>query len=273
MKVFISHRFREESNYIKKNKSFTLIELLVVIAIIGILASVVLVNTSGLKDKARISTAIQFSESIYRAYGDDAAAVWSFDDSADPTADASGNGNNADLRGPAYVDSLLPRLGRALDFEKSEKDYTYVFNGEELEGMDQLMIEFWINIESFNTYMGILAKQSGPTDNYDYRIRFGNVPIPSSLAMEIKTADGSFSSPEATFSVINRWEHVLFSYDGSKICTYFNGVRTGNCNPATGDIPITGKDMVIGRIVTGWDAEEFDGKLDNIRIYRRAFSQ
>jgi prepilin-type N-terminal cleavage/methylation domain-containing protein len=61
-------------------KAFTLIELLVVIAIIGLLSSVVLVSTSGLRDRAEITKIMQWAKSLNSLLGSQAAGIWNFDE-------------------------------------------------------------------------------------------------------------------------------------------------------------------------------------------------
>jgi general secretion pathway protein G len=51
----------------KQNKGFTLIELLVVIAVIGLLSTIVVVSTKGVKEKARIAKAQQEIKQIMTA--------------------------------------------------------------------------------------------------------------------------------------------------------------------------------------------------------------
>jgi len=71
---------------LKESKGFTLIELLVVIAIIGLLSSVVLVNMSGTKGKARdaqrkqalnqIQLAVELYYNKYEVYPSTGGVVW-----------------------------------------------------------------------------------------------------------------------------------------------------------------------------------------------------
>ena len=76
----------------KLNKeAFTLIELLVVISIIGLLASVILVSLQNARDKARISTGIQFATNIYHSLGDTLLAEYLFENAASIGQDTSGN--------------------------------------------------------------------------------------------------------------------------------------------------------------------------------------
>jgi len=69
--------------------------------------------------------------------------------------------------------------------------------------------------------------------------------------------------------VLNKWQHFAGVYDGSTIKVYVNGVlksstTAGALTPSTGP-------LYIGE-TSGWDGREFNGGIDEIRIWNKALS-
>jgi len=129
-----------------KEKAFTLIELLVVIAIIGVIASIVLVNLSGTRDKARIANGLQFSQSINHTLGAYAVGVWNFERVVSgSTPDASGFNNNGVVTGAVITTGII---GNALRFDGVSDYITIVNNGTlEISNTNELTVGGWFKFD------------------------------------------------------------------------------------------------------------------------------
>jgi len=143
--------------------------------------------------------------------------------------------------------------------------------------MQQLMVEFLVNFRSLGDYMAILSKGQG--GSYDFIVQLGHQLGDGSYSLQMKInvpGKTCYSVGIPIFpNMLNTWHYVLFSYDGSKICSYFDANLVG-CTASgycTGTITVTQNGMVIGRSHVDWDGEEFDGQLDNIRIYSRGLEK
>ncbi|MDD2697157.1 MAG: type II secretion system protein, partial [Candidatus Pacebacteria bacterium] len=124
----------------KRNKSFTIIELLVVIAVIGLISSIVLVNLRGTREKARISKALEFNQSVNHALGSEAVGIWRLDEGAGATAyDSSGYGNNGTIVGTTWTTGIL---GKALSFPGVNNDVT-INNFGQVAPKDEITISIW----------------------------------------------------------------------------------------------------------------------------------
>ena len=92
----------------KKNHSmgFTLLELLVVIAIIAILAGIVIASVVDLRQRAKESKGMQFSQNIRTTLSNELVGEWKFDEGEGTVAkDTSGEGNNGTIvNNPVWTD-------------------------------------------------------------------------------------------------------------------------------------------------------------------------
>ncbi len=173
--------------------------------------------------------------------------------------DTSGNGMTGSFAGAGmnWVNGPSASYGTALDFNGSGYVDVPDSTGSSLDVTTQMTFCAWINTDT-NAISNTIAWKPGA-----YRIfqQYGNVYI--SLT---GVNGGDNAAPMAVG--FNQWYHIAFTYDGSNIRSYLNGVLQ-NTTAATGTIATNDNSLRIG-----WynSTPNYDGTLDNIRIYDQALT-
>jgi hypothetical protein len=79
----------------------------------------------------------------------------------------------------------------------------------------------------------------------------------------------------ATTISLDEWINLSFTYDGKSIKVYKNGVMIGTPYPCVGAIDASTMNLRIATPQVWWSttlAWNFDGEIDDVRIYNRALS-
>lgn len=248
----------------KYKKAFTLIEMLLVIAVIGILASIIVVNMNSTKNKAQVAKAVQFGDSVYRAMGSDALAVWNFDEgTGNQVKDGTNTGKDGVLGNgnctpgcPAWVPSLTfsgGNLGWALYFDGTNNNYVNI--SPNLGNLTSMTIEFWFNV----------AQSDKIRNQYLIRATNGNWWLRQSY-------NGSGNINFNDLVIVNsdnwtaeKWNHLLVSVDSGKSQIYVNGELKAT---GLGLSPIQiGTNMHISN-----NSSALRGTMDRVIIYDRILS-
>lgn len=203
------------------------------------------------------------------------------------------NGNADDLSGNAYLGSLIGgpvfvpgRFGQGLSFDDVDDgvqiEYDPDFN------VSYITVSAWVNkkVADENDWGIIVARQFYSTgvdqdlwqlfydfsvaDNYMWCVR-----TTTSVADECVIGLGSSSGD------VNKWFHLVGTYDGTTLSFYKNGVLIGS-RPLSGTIlPEVGSHICIGTsaddatrsCATGVISHTIDAIIDDVRIYNRALNQ
>jgi hypothetical protein len=197
------------------------------------------------------------------------AGYWKFDEGTGVVAsDSSGKGNAGTLMNePQWVNGVS---GKALSFDGSD-DYVLVQDSSSLDIRDQISVEFWMKpaanlpyphpssnhpgMDIFNkgdAYVGSIHLD--PADPNYGEIEFA-LPGPPHKIIYSKT--NLWASGE--------WYHLAFTYDGSNMRVYVNGVLD-NTVAASGNIVTSGFPLAIGSYCLG-TFDFFEGVLDELTIY------
>ncbi|MCH2059487.1 MAG: cadherin domain-containing protein [Verrucomicrobiales bacterium] len=174
--------------------------------------------------------------------------------------DESGNGNNGTVNGATLT---ADRNGNA--------DSAYYFNGSSIiriQDSDSLDLEedqpasfsIWVNVAVQNGGH-IFGKRRGDTTNYMLDLNVGGRPMFRGYTHKGMLGDDPLP--------INQWIHLACTWDGT-ICRLF---IDGELSKEGNDTPIRGPDnhaFAIGG--TGAGHTRFNGKIDELRIYKRGLS-
>ncbi len=256
----------------KSKKSFTLIELLVVIAVIGVLSSVVMVNLSGSRTKAKVAKGLEFSQSVQHAIGSEAVGIWNLDEGTGTTAnDVSGYGNNGTISGASYSTSTPQSIvgsgqGKyALSFDGTD-DYVDCGSGTSLDITGAITIEAWVKPTGTTNRGGIVNRWliSGDdrggyilslAENNVIRFAFGRT--------------GGYDYKQTTDTINTSWHHIAGTRTGTTVKIYVDGTEVsaeGNISsdwdPAPGTI----------NYISAAPWSRFNGLIDEVRIYGTALT-
>jgi len=211
---------------------------------------------------------------------------WKMDESSDGSGavtrvDSSGNGN--DLTDNNTTASGAGKFGNGGDFENSasEDEHLSIINGSQT-GLDitgNITIAGWYKFESINPPYGptiaskTLEKTTDDSLGYVLQLEQGG----SSGRVRFKTSSAGTSwdgvVTGSTWTSADEWHHIVGVYDGSYLRVYLDG--SSDTTPVaysdgifdnSGDFMIGATDFESGTVC------EFDGLIDDVRIYNRALT-
>ena len=192
--------------------------------------------------------------------------------------DESQNTNNGTVQGATLTTDRNGLDGRAYSFDGSST-YISVPHSAELNLASNFTISFWATRagRSVDGWAGIVGKRRASTgatgDGYGLTYtpngawQFGTGPWDANG--ELTYYDPSNSQHTDLNATL--WNHVVYSYDGSKERVFINGQfvqsRDSNGSPVANSQPLT-----IGGQNGNYLQRVHNGKIDELRIYNRSLS-
>jgi hypothetical protein len=185
-----------------------------------------------------------------------------FDDGAGTkAADSSGRAHDGVLSGGAAWSSA-GKHGGAISLDGID-DMVTIGDHADLDLTNALTLEAWVKPDTLKAWQTIALKEAPSDPAYALYATGGG----TAQANAWIGARGVYSPSKLQ---ANKWVHVALTYDGSKARVYLDGVlkATGTGVPSalasTGVLRIGGNGLYSG--------EQFDGLIDDLRIYKRALS-
>jgi hypothetical protein len=203
---------------------------------------------------------------------DHLALAYAFDESGGTSvADSSGNGNTGTVYGANFGPG---HHGHALDFDGLNA-YLETPNSASLdiEGTG-LTVAFWVYINATSSgvdYVIVDKPWNGSSMTspfYQYGVEYSNGGA-RTLDFYFGDAGGGLHGPHRMSAVTGAWAHVAFTYDGSMVRGYLDGLEELSESDSGSLVP-RGYSLRLG--VDGAYHQFFSGAVDDLRIYSRALT-
>jgi len=192
-------------------------------------------------------------------------AHWNFNEGHGLIAhDASCNDLHGTLVGdPQWVEGP-PGLGVALDFD-GDGDYVDCGSSTLFDLTNQITVAAWVKIRTVpGDWTSIVNK--GLTA---WRLE----TLYDTRRMHFAVTDEHYVNSDANIPD-GEWHHVCGTYDGANIRLYIDGGQD-TASPAaySGGVATNTRNLLIGRYSGSWLRRDWDGLIDEVRIYDYALSQ
>jgi len=166
----------------------------------------------------------------------------------------------------------------ALEFSDTETyDYASISWDNSLRLYNQFSVEAWIYpVEHYNYAYAVLGNLNRYYNNviYAYPDAYGSHPDQLRAYFRWDLGGGNneqdcFYGPQVNY---DDWNHIVYVYDGTNQYWYLDGVQT-HSNPRTGNLYYYSWSYN-PRIGAGqWSNHQFNGKIDEVRVYGRSLSE
>ncbi len=195
----------------------------------------------------------------------DTAAWWKLDETSGLTAaDSSSHSNTATLSSTATPAWGAGKFSNGLIFDGVDDDAA-VATPSGLAGT-QFAISAWVKYTATDTKGGEVASMG---DNYGLRVTPGG-----DVKVFIHTSNGTW--PNATTSGVNTkdgaWHHLLGQYDGTQFQVWIDGTLSQTVTVAAPIVYSLGTQFHLGHHGNGDADHDFNGSIDQVRVYARALT-
>jgi prepilin-type N-terminal cleavage/methylation domain-containing protein len=245
----------------KKNKGFTIIEILMVLAIIGILSAVVTTNLRGVKDKARINKALQFSQGLYTSLGSNTALHLDFENTVGGiVTDRSENKNDASLLNGASIIPAIVGSGVSFDGVNDYLDFNFSFFNTPKK---QFTTALWVYPNTTPAVDQIILHN---LENNEFMIGYDSTSRFFFAYSGLSTGWQRFTSK---MMLPGKWYHVAVNWDEKNNISqiFIDGSTQNTINPSEGLSSQIGNPVIGAQRQGVGTINNFNGFVDDVRIY------
>lgn len=211
-------------------------------------------------------------EKLYR-WAPGPVAHWKFDEGTGTSAnDSSGNSNTGTLSSLPSNPWVNGKYGKALEFEGTN-DVVNAGSDSSLDNLPAMTISAWVFPECGTDYGQIVAKSENgtPTNGWFFQTICSSTDS-FSFWVDYDSTDLERTSATSTLTR-NQWQYVSLTWDGSSTATnahiYVNGVEVPSYSDTTNGSTTRQTDATQNLTIGNSSdlADDFDGYLDDIRVY------
>ncbi|HQV01132.1 MAG TPA: LamG domain-containing protein, partial [Bacteroidia bacterium] len=158
----------------------------------------------------------------------------------------------------------------ALAFDGSNDLVTIPNASALISGSNAISLACWVYptnpTPNTSSYDGIVGIRNN-TDADFYILHF----TANTVECRFRNSNGNNFDLIGTGIVLNAWQHLAFTYDGSMLRYYRNGVLTDSL-PANGDITLNNESLFIGG--TPYQGNQFllEGRVDEVTFWDKAIN-
>jgi len=170
--------------------------------------------------------------------------------------------------GPPPSSSTYPCAQNALDFDGA-MDYVTVPNGTSAVLGNTFSISGWVYPKTSTArYQGLFGWRNESNADF-YLLQLQNS---TTVEARFRNSAGTAFTMTPTTVTLNTWQHFAFTYDGSTIRAYKNGVLVGSM-AASGSLTNGNVPFDMGEFRIPSDRFPFNGALDEVSYWNIALSQ
>ncbi|OGH33280.1 MAG: hypothetical protein A3A47_01410 [Candidatus Levybacteria bacterium RIFCSPLOWO2_01_FULL_37_20] len=193
---------------------------------------------------------------------------WKMDEKTGTSAnDSSGNANTGTITGATWKPG---KFGASLDYDGTD-DVNTITNASaiDLNTNSAYTFEAWVYADSAGEGSGGQIYQKGATTFLRVDTLSGaNLDVEAQLDLATTDATLNISAPITT----NTWHHIAVTYEDDsddEITIYIDGVNRGSSTDGSGAPAADTNNLLIG----GTTTDNFDGKIDDFKMYAYARTQ
>ena len=192
---------------------------------------------------------------------------WPFNGNAN---DMSTNANNGTNNGATLTADRFGNTASAYNFDGSSQ-YISVLDNQSLKPSNSLSLSAWIYFDSNDStnFNGIISKMHSQSQNYSsYQLITGNKGSNQAgqTGLTIRTTQSYNWTGVAGENILNKWQFICGTWDGSLMKFYQNGILIATV-AQSGTLIYNTENLLFGKRKDGLGFNDyFMGKLDDIGI-------
>lgn len=228
------------------------------------------IKQSGSKDGGPSSAKIETGSDLkLLTKAEGLVSNWSFDEGGGTVVNDSGifGKNGSFLSAPIWRTEESCVFGKCLQFDNVD-DGVNIAN-ENFTSLTNYTMAAWVNMNgNHKDYTGTILS-SGDWNTAHWALGISQ----TGTQLQTRKADGvgGVIAGNFTFS-LNKWYHVAITRSGTSLIYYVNGNNIGSFTIGAGQIVSGVSNTTIGRETYAGGHFDFNGRIDNVRIYNRSLT-